>query len=379
MKRLLLKYLEKDLNKKILLLSGPRQCGKTTLARMLGQSLEGKASYLNFDYELDREVILKKTWDRSSSLLIFDEIHKMHQWKRWLKGIYDVEQLKPPILVTGSAKLDTLRKVGDSLAGRYFSFRLHPLDIHEVAQLTSETPEVILDKLLQFSSFPEPYFTAEKEFYMRWRKTHMDIIIKQDLISLENIRNITGIENLILIMRERVGSTISHANIARDLAVDTKTVIHWLDILERMFVLFKVTPYSKKVTNSLLKAPKYYFYDTASIKGDDGAKLENLVACALLKQIQFLEDTKGLSLALHFLRDKTGREIDFCVVKDEDVSHLIEVKWGDAEPAPSFTKFKQYFPKAKMTQIVRHLTRNLSTENGIAIKKASEWLKEMPI
>lgn len=126
--RLLLQPILESLDQKIVLLTGPRQTGKTTLAKHLYPQFD----YFNFDAIEHRQVLNEKTWDRKKPLVIFDELHKKNKWKQWLKGIYDVEGNRPRLLVTGSANLETYRKVGASLAGRYFSFHLHPLDLKEV-------------------------------------------------------------------------------------------------------------------------------------------------------------------------------------------------------------------------------------------------------
>ncbi len=110
--RYLQQPLAEALADKIALVTGPRQCGKTTLARML----ESDYQYINYDSAEHRQVLRDKSWDRQRALIIFDELHKRHGWKAWLKGICDVEGLPPALLVTGSARLDAFRKTGDSLA-----------------------------------------------------------------------------------------------------------------------------------------------------------------------------------------------------------------------------------------------------------------------
>jgi hypothetical protein len=328
LERTLLKHIKKDLNKKIVLISGPRQCGKTTLSKMLGLSYH----YLNYDNGDHRELISSKEWDRKKDLVIFDELHKLPKWKTWLKGVYDVENIPPAILVTGSARLDTYRKMGDSLAGRFFSYRLHPFDLKELKLHHKNFDlEKSFSKLLHVGGFPEPFLEEDENFYRRWKNSHLDIIIKQDLITLERVTNIIGIENLIRLMRKRVGGTISHNNLAQNLGVDPKTVVSWLKILEQLFIIFKITPYSKKIRNSLLKAPKYYFYDNGQVDGDDGVKLENLVACALMKELHYLKDTKGLDVELNFLRTKRGEEMDFLVQIEGSAVAMIEVKWSDKD------------------------------------------------
>ncbi|MCK5544888.1 MAG: ATP-binding protein, partial [Desulfobulbaceae bacterium] len=354
MKRYLKKYLEEDLLKKIVLLTGPRQVGKTTLSKMLNQSYD----YFNYDNPDHRIEMIERSWDRGKELVIFDELHKLKNWKSWLKGIYDTEKRPPSLLVTGSAKLDTYKKVGDSLAGRFFQFRLHPLDLKEIKQtLHPENLQVVLDQLLQVGGFPEPYLNGTMRFYNRWKKSHLDIILKQDLIDLENVQQISVIETLIQLLRKRVGSPISYSSLAQDLQVSDKTVKRWLTILENMYVVFRVPPYHKNVARAILKAPKFYFYDNGQVLGDNGAKLENLTACALLKEIHFLEDCYGDQLALFYVRTKDGREIDFFITRENSPLFLIEVKWADSRPSRNFRAFEKFFPDIKQIQLVKELDR----------------------
>ncbi len=376
MERYLTTYIKKDLEKKIVLISGPRQTGKTTLSKMLNSSFE----YLNYDNEESRNRIEKKEWDRKKKLLILDELHKMLKWKSWLKGIYDVEGIPPALLVTGSAKLDTYRKVGDSLAGRYFSFRLYPLDLKELKNNEAKfNLEKSFAKMLEVGGFPEPFFDGSLEYYKRWRRTHLDIIIKQDLITLEKVSNIIGIENLIRLLRTRVGSTISYTNLANDLGIDPKTVKNWLGILERLYVVFKVTPYSKKIKDSILKAPKYYFYDNGQVEGDNGVKLENLVACSLLKELHFLQDVHGEDVDLNFLRTKHGDEIDFLVQVDNKPKIIIEVKWADDNLNKNFFHFDKYFKGISKLQLVGKIAKEKTIDHQTEIRSAAKWLSEIDL
>lgn len=116
--------------KKIIILSGPRRVGKTTLSKPLMPSFV----YLNYDSSADRRIILDEEWPRDTPLVIFDELHKLKNWKSKIKGIYDTDGIPPCILVTGPARLETVRKAGDSLAGRFFAYRLHPLTVREIVR-----------------------------------------------------------------------------------------------------------------------------------------------------------------------------------------------------------------------------------------------------
>lgn len=375
MKRYLTEYIIQDLPHKIVILTGPRQCGKTTVAK----NLNAQYDYFNYDSSEDRLALQHKAWDRAKPLLVLDELHKMPQWKRWLKGIYDTEGLSPPIIVTGSAKLNTYRKVGDSLAGRYFQFRLHPLDLKEIMQNQPDANlETVANKLLMCSGFPEPFLNPDSHYYKRWRRTHLDIILRQDLLDLHSIRDIQAIENLVILLKNRVGSCVSYANLARDLERDANTVKRWLQLLEELYVIFRVTPYHHNVARSLLKEPKYYFYDIAQVE-NTGARLENMVACALLKELNRIEDIQGDSTSLHFLRTKDGKELDFLVVINQQPTHLLEVKQSDSQPAMGFKQFQPLFPEAKALQLVRELSREATYPNGLAVRKLLPWLMQLDL
>ncbi len=374
MDRYLSKYIQEDLTKKIVLVTGPRQVGKTTLSKMLCKSFD----YFNHDHPEDRLALLERSWDRQKSLIIFDELHKLKNWKSWLKGIYDKEGLVPSILVTGSARLDTYKKVGDSLAGRFFQFRLHPLDLKEIRIfLKPDELETELDKLLLLGGFPEPFLHGTQRFYNRWKQSHLHIILKQDLIDIENVQQITLVETLIQLLRRRVGSPISYSSLARDLHCSDKSVKKWLTILENMYVLFKVPPFHKNIARAIQKAPKFYFYDTGQVLGDQGLKLENTVACAIQKELHFLEDCLGESGKLHYVKNKDGKEIDFCIAKDNSPTLLLEVKWNESSLSPNFEIFKKFFPGVKMVQISKKLNREKTFPNGTEIRLASRWLTEL--
>lgn len=364
-----------DLARKIVIIMGPRQSGKTTLAKSLCSSRD----YYNYDTLNDRQAISDQSWDRDKELIIFDELHKMREWKRWLKGIYDTQGIPPQLLVTGSAKLNTFKKGGDSLAGRYFQFRLHPFDLKELVRFLKETPEKLFEQLWHCSGFPEPYLNGSATYYKRWRATHIDIILRQDLIDLYTVHDLNAIENLILLLKSRVGSSVSYSNLARDLQKDVNTVKRWLLMLEDLYIIYRVTPYSKKISRSLLKEPKFYFYDHCYAENGDAAKLENIVANALLKELHYIYDTRGESVALHYLRTKDGRELDFLVCIDHQPSHMIEIKLSDGKPAKSFQHFAKFLPGAKKLQLVKKIERDKSYPDGLAVRSLIPWLVRLDL
>jgi len=376
MKRYLTNYILDDLKKKIVLLTGPRQSGKTTLSKMLSNNFD----YLNFDNPEHRLGLIERSWDRSKDLIIFDELHKLKNWKSWLKGIYDTEGVQPRIIVTGSAKPDIYRKVGDSLAGRFFQFRLHPLDLKEIKRINKpDNLQAVLDLLLDTGGFPEPYLEGSTTFYNRWKRSHLDIILKQDIVDLENVREITSIETLIQLLRKRVGNPVSYKSLAQDLQCSDKTVKRWLTILENMYIIFRVGPFHRNIARSILKAPKYYFYDTGQVIGDSGIRLENLTACALLKEIHYIEDCYGEQAHLYYLKTKDSREIDFFITRNEVPFLMIEVKWADSTPNRNFSIFGKRFPGVQKVQIVKKLDREKTYPDGTEIRSAHNWLADFSL
>lgn len=372
MKRSLSPYIQKDSDIKMILLSGPRQSGKTTLVK----SLFSSSDYLNFDESDDRLRIFKKHWHRNVDALIFDELHKMKDWKRWIKGIYDTRGNRPRIIVTGSARFDAFRKVGDSLAGRHLSFRMHPIDIQEGCLYWNDDPRLVMERILRCSGFPEPFLNDDPHFYRRWQRTHLDIILRQDFLDIYSIRQIKSLEILVDLLKERTASPLSYSSLAQDLQVDHKTIKSWIDMLENVYTVFRVTPFHKNIARAILKEPKLYFYDVGRI-ADKGAQLENLVAASLLKQAHFLEDTQGYKTDLHYLRTRDGHEIDFCVCIDNQPVLAIEVKTTDETPSPAFRIFSKYLQGVRKVQLVKTCQRPFSTLEDVQVCDLATFLKTL--
>ena len=157
----------------------------------------------------------------------------MQNWKTWLKGVFDTEGTVPALVVTGSSKLDTYRKVGDSLAGRYFQYRLHPFDLFELKRLNRRLPvQESLERLLCYGGFPEPFLEGTDKFHKLWVKTHMDIILRQDLLLETHLREISSIELLVQLLRKKVASPLSYTSLTEDIQHNDKTIKNWLLALE---------------------------------------------------------------------------------------------------------------------------------------------------
>ncbi len=375
MKRYLDNLVMIDLASKAVVLTGPRQVGKTTLSRQL-MKLYDNAQYLNWDVLADRMVLQRQSWNPRAGLLVMDEIHKMPDWKAWLKGVADGRSAGQALLVTGSARMDTFRQTGDSLAGRYFSFKLHPISVKEWCEQQGVSPAIALDHLLERGGFPEPCLAEDVVQADRWRAQYFTDIIREDVLEFSRLHEINTMKMFVELLRERVGSPLSLASIARDLAVSPTTLKRYLEILQALFIVFTVHPWHHNIARAILQAPKVYFFDTGLVRGDQDARLENAVAGMLLKQADFLRDSAGRDAGLHYVRTKDDAEVDFALSENGKLTQLIECKLGDNKPHRALLRFAAQFPEAEAVQIVFNL-RQEEFINGIAITDAANWLAKL--
>jgi predicted AAA+ superfamily ATPase len=371
MKRIQEKQIEKDLAKKIVFLVGPRQVGKTWLAKKIGKEIK-KTVYLNYDRLEDREIILKEQWLPDTNLLILDELHKMAGWKNYLKGVFDTKPNDLKILVTGSARLDTFRQSGDSLAGRYFVHHLLPLSLSEIKQ----TEEGIdFDRLIKRGGFPEPYLASSDVEANRWRNQYIDGLIREDILNFEKIDDLRAIQTIFNLLRGKVGAPISYSSLARDAEISPTTVKKYIKILEALYIIFRVPPYTKKIARAILKEPKIYFYDNGLVEGDEGKKLENLVAVSLLKNILGRNDYLGEKNKLFYLNTKEKKEVDFAIASEEKMGEIIEVKLSDSDISKNLRYFSdKYNFLAK--QIVKNLKREKRVDD-IEVIRAQDFLENL--
>jgi len=335
--------------------------GKTTLAKAVLEEAFPAGRYLNWDYDEHRQDILERKWSRDDSLLVFDELHKFPRWKSWIKGVYDVSHGEHCFLVTGSARLDLYRRGGDSLMGRYHYWRLHPFTLDEIPG-TMERKEAFR-RLMTVGGFPEPFLDGDERAARRWHRERFDRVLREDVRDLEAVQNIQLLGLLLDQLRRRVGGLVTVSNLARDVQISPKTVKSWIEVLERMYLLFRVRPYTRSLPRAVLKPPKIYFFDNGDVLGDEGARFENLVATSLLKRVHFLEDRDGYRYELRYIRDKEGREVDFAIVKDGELEELVEAKYADEEISKSLLYYSHRLSPRRSTQITANLRRSYDRNN----------------
>jgi len=338
-------------NDEMLFISGARQVGKTTTADTLSSDL-----YLSWDIQEDRASILsgqRKLVDLLGAIpgrtVIFDELHKYPDWKNFIKGFYDLQKkLKWRIIVTGSARLDTFRKGGDSILGRYFHLQMFPLSPAELMR-TTFTEKVInpsaridddqWEALLTFGGFPQPFLKANKRFLLRWSRSRRERLFNEDIRTLGRAYEISKIELLSELIQLNATSALNYSSLSRKIRTSVDSVLRWIELLKQLSFCFTLRPWSKNISRSIAKEPKIYLQDWSGIT-DTGKRNENFMACALLKAVQGWNDTGLGNYALNYIRTKDKREVDFIITDDGKPWVLIECKTSETSLSPQLRYFQ---------------------------------------
>lgn len=356
-------------NRQMILLSGPRQVGKTTVSKEMSDM------YLNWDRRADRMLFLKGEDEvaraagldirRSTTpLIVFDEIHHYPKWRQFLKGYFDTYGDSSRTLVTGSARLDLQKRgKGDSLMGRYFPFRMHPLSAGELLRPvlpTSEThhaqelPEEDWRALIEFGGFPEMFCSRSNSFSLRWRRLRREQLVRIDVANDTNIRDLDQLDALAEILAGRSGQQIVYSSLANEVQTNEVTARQWIATLSSFFYGFTVRPWSRNVSNSIRKTPKWYMRDWSGIK-DDGARVETIIAGHLLKAVETWSDMGFGEYALYYLRDKNKNEVDFLVAKDGEPWMIVEAKNSDTKPTAALRGMQRQLGVGIALQVVADL------------------------
>lgn len=390
--------------KQMIFLSGPRQVGKTTLSWEIAKEFKNNI-YFNWDILAHKKLLIKNPTffesmnrqDESMPLVILDEIHKYKHWKNYLKGIYDQFSQDYKFLVSGSGRLDLRVKGGDSLAGRYFQFHLFPLTAAELSSQKRNFAEFINSPLSGFDindkkitgeiwqtlfnigGFPEPFAKGKKTFFTRWAKSYISQIVREDIRSFYETKNIDHIEILFALLPSRVGSPLSMNNIAEELQVAFGSIREWLRLFEVFYLAFRISPWTKKISRAILKRKKLYLFNYPEIE-EESCRFENMVALELLRAVYNWNEYGYGRFTLHYIRNKEREEVDFLIANNNKPVLLVEAKLSENTPAKSLGNFQnilnvpavQVVNKENVFKYIKNKT------NKILIVTAHRWLSSLP-
>jgi len=352
--------------RQMVFISGPRQVGKTTVGESVG------TIYLSWDDSDVRRAVQdgqRAVFDRyglgsaeeAEKIVVFDEIHKYSRWKQFLKGFYDLYGKRFRIVATGSAKMDVYKKGGDSMMGRYFPYRMHPLSVAELLDVSLPRDELIRnpqqlddgdwDALLRFGGFPDPFVKRDLRFSRRWNSLRFDQLMTTDVRDLTKIDQLDAFASFAEILSLRSGEQLVYKKLGRDVGVDEKTAKAWVKTLKYLYFGFETKPWFKNIENSIRKMPKWYLRDWANV-ADPGKRVETFIACHLLKAVEGWTDLGYGDFTLGYLRDKSKREVDFVVAKDGKPWFLVEAKKSDMRLSDSLEHFQRQTGAKHAFQVV---------------------------
>lgn len=366
---------------------GPRQVGKTTMVQkfLVSKNGNGLETYFNWDDVRIKKLIhenpyfFEKFQTPGRKLeIVFDEIHKMRTWKKYLKGAHDAFKSQFRFIITGSGRLDLFQRGGDSLAGRYDPYFLYPLTPAELEGLSptdalnievllqsKELHESIIESWEKLSGFPEPFFTGSEKKAQRWWEQYKIRVTEEDVRDLTRLESIDLIRNLLHILPSKLGSPLSLNALREHLDCSHATVARYVRTLCQLFFIFEVPPFSRKIARSVKKEKKIYFYNHL-VTADVGPKLENMIALMLAKWCSSARERALGHYELFYLRDQDRREIDFLITLNNWPQLLIESKNSDL----NFSSAARYYHtklKVPIVQVVRQKSVAIKRKEGIVI------------
>lgn len=313
----------------VITIIGPRQSGKTTLA---------KATFNDYEYcsleDSDIREFAKSDprgfFKKYSGKTIIDEIQRVPELLSYIQTIVDEEKINGKFIITGSHQLKLRAEISQSLSGRTAILRLLPLSISE---LSNNGVELDKESLLIKGFFPRLY--SVKVDISRLLANYYETYIEKDIRQLINLKDVSQFQNFVKLLAGRIGQVINHSSLSNDIGVSSTTIKEWLSILEASFIIFKLPPYYENLGKRVIKSPKYYFTDVGllcfllGIENESqvirdpliGKIFENLVVIDLLKE----RYSQGKQANLYFFRDSNGNEVDIIYKKGRKLIP-IEVK-----------------------------------------------------
>ena len=348
---------------KVVLITGARRVGKTVLISQITEKLNDNVLLLNGEDMTTNDLLKSRRIEeyrhllQGKSLLIIDEAQKLEQVGSVIKLIVDhIQNIK--IILTGSSAFELGHHFGDSLTGRKITFVLYPMAFQEFAQL--ENPIEIRDRLpfrMVFGGYPEVWQIQETGDRILYLKELVNDYLFRDLLQLESIRNASKLKDLLRLIAYQIGREVSNQELGRQLGISKNTVDRYLDLLSKVFIIFKVQGFSRNLRKEIVKNHRWYFHDNGILnvflnnfnrpvmRQDVGMLWENYLISERIKTLAYQRSYANT----YFWRTYDQQEIDWIEEKD-GLIHGFEMKWRiQNKKAPS--AWKSAYPDAKYTVV----------------------------
>lgn len=342
---------------KVIILTGARQVGKTTLLKQLTEDFDSKnVLLLNCD-EPDICLLLQnvtstqlKNLVGGHTLILIDEAQKVENIGLTLKLMVDnLPDIQ--IIATGSSAFDLRNKLNEPLTGRKFEYHLYPFSTNELLQHTSQIVERrLLEQRMIYGMYPD--VINQPSDGLRLLRELSNSYLFKDILAYKDIRRPEELTKLLTALALQLGSEVSYNELGRTLGLDKETVERYLDLLEKVFVIFRLSSFSRNLRNELKKSKKVYFYDNGvrnaiinnfsplALRTDVGALWENFI----LSERKKLNDYRGNYVNSYFWRTQAQQEIDLIEEKD-GILHTFELKWNENKKANLPSSFSRAYPQ----------------------------------
>jgi uncharacterized protein len=258
------------------------------------------------------------------------------------------------------------------LQGRYHYLRLHPFSAAELGIST----QADFEQLLLLGGFPEPFLSGSQRMARRWARDYRDRLMRDEVSNLERIDNLGQLELLMLRLPALVGSPLSLNSLREDLAQSHRTVSNWMDVLERVYAIYRVAPLGAPRIRAVKKSQKHYHFDWSLLE-DEGARFENLVASHMLKWVHWQNDAQGQDTELRYFRDIDGREVDFVVLERGRPVSFVACKLSDSPIGLGMRYLKLRYPEVDAWQVTARTTRDYITREGVRVAPVLRLLERL--
>lgn len=326
---------------KVLILYGARQVGKTTLSKSFLTPLGDQGLYLNCEIQSIqsalsvREPAILKRFIGDKRLVVMDEAQHVPGIGEILKLLIDTFP-DMQIIATGSSIFQLAHRSSEALTGRALTFELYPFSYGELRQVYAPHEcRAQLDYWLRFGLYPDIVFASETD-----ARTLLDNLssryLYQDILEFENIKRAEVLVQLLRLLALQIGQLVSYHELANTLKISSQTVERYIDLLEKAFVIFRLTPFSRNLRSEIGKKNKIYFYDlgirnsliqqyqSLALRSDKGALWENFL---IVERLKYLQQT-GRRPNRYFWRTHHDAEIDYIEEQDGQLA-AYEFKWQD--------------------------------------------------